>query len=154
MNLLNFIEHFPDELSCKARWKEYRDKQCVTCIRCQGIAHYLKKDKECYECKNCGYRQSLMANTVMHNSKLPFRYWFIAIHLLTSTKKSFSASEFQRQLCHKRYEPIWYLLHKLRAALGSRDSSYKLSGVLELDDAFFTTEVPDVGKDFPLKRGR
>ena len=46
MNLLNFIEHFPDELSCKARWKEYRDKQCVTCIRCQGIAHYLKSYEE------------------------------------------------------------------------------------------------------------
>jgi len=74
--------------------------------------------------------------------------------LLTSTKKSFSASELQRQLCHKRYEPIWYLLHKLRAAMGNRDNSYKLSGVLELDDAFFTTEVSDEAKDFPLKRGR
>jgi hypothetical protein len=38
----------------------------------------------------------LRANTVMHGSKLAFRYWFIAIHLLTSTRKSFSASELQR----------------------------------------------------------
>ena len=37
--------------------------------------------------------------------------------------------------------------------MGSRDSSYKLSGVLELDDAFFTTELPAENKDFPLKRG-
>jgi hypothetical protein len=48
----------------------------------------------------------LRANTVMHKSKLPFRYWFIAMHLLTSTKKSFSAKELQRQLGHKRYHPV------------------------------------------------
>jgi len=45
-------------------------------------------------------------HTVMHDSQLPFRYWLIATHLLTSTKKSFSAAELQRQLGHKRYEPI------------------------------------------------
>ena len=50
------------------------------------------KDKECYECKHCHYRQSLKANTVMYGSQLPLRYWFIAMHLLTSTKKSFSAA--------------------------------------------------------------
>ncbi|OAV64164.1 hypothetical protein Barb4_04372 [Bacteroidales bacterium Barb4] len=49
----------------------------------------------------------------MHGSNLPFRYWFIAIHLLTGIGKSFSALELQRQLGHKRYEPIWYMLHKL-----------------------------------------
>jgi hypothetical protein len=27
MNLLNFTTLFPDEASCKAKWKEYRDKQ-------------------------------------------------------------------------------------------------------------------------------
>jgi hypothetical protein len=31
----------------------------------------------------------LRSGTVMHRSHLPFRYWFIAIHLLTSTKKKF-----------------------------------------------------------------
>jgi hypothetical protein len=36
------------------------------------------------------------------------------MHLLTSTKKSFSAKELQRQLGHKRYHLIWHMLHKLR----------------------------------------
>ena len=42
----------------------------------------------------------------MQGTKLPFQYWFIAMHLITSTKKSFSANEIQRQLGHKRYEPM------------------------------------------------
>jgi DNA-directed RNA polymerase subunit RPC12/RpoP len=154
MNLLNFVEEFPDESSCRKRFKEYRDKQGVKCPHCGGTAHYWKKDKECYECKHCGKRQSLRANTVMHGSQLPFRYWFVAIHLLTSTKKSFSAAELQRQLGHKTYDPIWAMLHKLRLAMGKRDQEYELEGVLELDEGFFSTETEDEEKDKPLKRGR
>lgn len=110
--------------------------------------------KKCYECKNCKYRQSLRSNTVMHGSQLPFRYRFVAMHLLTSTGKSFSASELQRQLGHKYYEPIRTLLHKLRLAMGKRDEQYELSGIIELDEGFFSTEIPDDGKNKPVKCGR
>jgi DNA-directed RNA polymerase subunit RPC12/RpoP len=126
MNLLNFIATYPDEDSCRAKFKEYRDQQGVICPKCGHKEQYWKQDKSNYECKHCHYRQSLRANTVMHGSNLPFRYWFIAIHLLTSTKKSFSAAELQRQLGHKRYEPIWYLLHKLRGIMGKWDEQYSL----------------------------
>ena len=154
MNLLNFIESFPDEASCKAKFKEYREHIGVVCPKCGSKAHYWKSDKESYECKRCGYRQSLKANTVMHKSKLPFRYWFMAMHLLTSTKKSFSAKELQRQLGHKRYHPIWHMLHKLREAMGKRDGEYVLAGRMELDEVYFSTETPKEEKNKPLKRGR
>ena len=154
MNLLNFIESFPDEASCKSKFKEYRDKQGVICPKCGSLEHYWKKGKECYECKSCRTRQSLKSHTVMHASNLPFRYWFIAIHLLTSTKKSFSAVEIQRQLGHKRYEPIWLMVHKLRSIMGKRDELYELAGIIELDEGFFSTERGQEDKDKPLKRGR
>jgi transposase-like protein len=154
MNLLNFVSQYPDESSCRAKFKEYRDKQGVICPHCRCTEHYWKQDKESYECKKCGKRQSLRANTVMHGSQLPFRYWFIAIHLLTSTKKSFSAAEMQRQLGHTYYEPIWSMLHKLRQIMGKRDEQYSLSGVIELDEGFFSTETDEDEKDKPLKRGR
>jgi len=73
----------------------------------------------------------------MEASNFPFRYWLMAIHLVTFTKKSFSALEMQRQLGHKRYEPIWAMLHKLRIVMGNRDDRYKLEGLVELDEAFF-----------------
>lgn len=154
MNLLNFTSNFPEEDSCKAKFKEYREQTGVVCPKCGSREHYWKKDKECYECKHCKYRQSLRANTVMHKSKLPFRYWFMAMHLLTSTKKSFSASELQRQLGHKRYQPVWHMLHKLRSAMGKRDGEYVLAGRIELDEGYFSTEIPEREKDKPLKRGR
>lgn len=156
MNLINFIERFPDEDSCKRVFKEFRDKQGVVCHNCGHTEHYWLQNKMQYECKACKSRQSLKSGTVMHKSQLPFKYWFIAIHLLTSTKKSFSALELQRQLGHKYYEPIWSMLHKLRAVMGKRDSQYQLDQLIELDEGFFQSPDTDKKKhdEEKPKRGR
>ena len=154
MTLIDFLSHFPDEESCKQKFKAYRDQVGVVCSKCGGTDHYWKKDKEQYECKHCQTRTTLKSGTVMHKSKLPFRYWFIAMHLLTSTKKTFSAKEIQRQLGHNRYHPIWHMVHKLREAMGKRDDEYVLAGCIELDEGYFSTEMSQEEKDKPLKRGR
>ncbi len=154
MNLLEFDKVFPDEATCKSYFKSVREQEGVVCSRCGGTIHYWKKDKEQFECKKCKHRTTLKSGTVMHKSKLPFRHWFIAMHLLSSTKKTFSGKEVQRQIGHKRYQPIWELLHKIRNIMGQRDNEYDLSGELELDDGFFTTVVPKEHKDEVLKRGR
>jgi DNA-directed RNA polymerase subunit RPC12/RpoP len=154
MTLIDFLREFPDEESCKRKFKEFREQAGVVCPKCGGTDHYWKRDKEQWECKSCRTRITLKSGTVMHKSKLPYRYWFIAMHLLTSTKKSFSALELQRQLGHKRYHPIWHMVHKLRVAMGKRDGEYVLAGRIELDEGFFSTVTPPDKRDEPLKRGR
>ena len=147
MGLLSFIERFPNEESCKLEFKRIRDEQGVICKKCGHTDHYWLKNKDSYECKSCRSRITLKSGTVMHKSQLPFRYWFIAMHLLTSTKKSFSALELQRQLDHKYYEPIWAMLHKLRAVMGKRDSKYQLDQIIELDEGFFKAQITDQSDD-------
>ena len=139
MNLIDFVKRFPDEASCKEHLRSEREKYGLRCPKCQNESHYWKKDKECWECKKCGRRTSLKSGTMMHYSKLPLQYWYIVMHLLSSTKKSFSALEIQRQLGHKYYEPIWTLVHKVRKGMGKRDALYLLEGELEIDEGFFTT---------------
>ena len=143
MKLFDFTKHFPTEESCREKFKEMRMKEGVVCPKCGCTHHYWKTSKQVFQCSKCGYRQSLRANTVMHGSKLPFLYWFIAMHLLTATKHTFSASELQRQLGHKRYQPIWEMIHKLRSVMGKRDDKYTLTGNIELDEGFFSTETPN-----------
>lgn len=153
MKIFEFERNFPSEESCQDKFREMRMKEGVLCPKCGCVHHYWKSDKRMFQCKECGYRQSLRANTVMHGSKLPFKYWFIAMHLLTATKHSFSALELQRQLGHKRYQPIWEMIHKLRSIMGMRDGKYTLKGDIEIDEGFFTTEIPSEEKNEPLKRG-
>lgn len=154
MKLIEFGIEFPDEQSCKGKFKEYREEVGIICQKCGSKDHYWKSDKEQYECKKCKFRTTMKSGTVMHKSKLPYRYWFIAMHLLTTTKKSFSAKEIQSQLGHKRYQPIWHMVHKLRIAMGKRDGEYVLAGQIELDDGYFSTVKPEEEKTKKQKRGR
>ena len=154
MKLIEFTKHFPDEQSCREAFKLYRLQEGITCKKCGCTSHYWKNNREQWECKKCQYRTTLKSGTVMHGSKLPFQYWFIAMHLITSTKKSFSAKEIQRQLGHKRYEPIWAMVHKLRSVMGLRDQEYQLKEEVELDEGFFETVSITRDKSEPLKRGR
>jgi len=57
--------------------------------------------------------------------------------LMSLTKKGFSALEMQRLIGHKRYEPIWLLMQKIRISMGNRDSTYALDGFIEMDEGFF-----------------
>ena len=46
------------------------------------------------------------------------------------------------------------MLHRLRGMMGKRDSEYILSGILELDEGFFSTAISEEENDKPLQRGR
>jgi hypothetical protein len=157
VNLIKFIDQFPDETACKLKFKEFRDKEGVVCRKCGSKEHYWLGTIWQYQCKHCKTRTTLRSGTVMQASKLPFKYWLIAIHLLTSTKKTFSSLELQRQIGHKFYEPIWFMAQKLRKTMGIRDSQYSLDKVVELDEGFFesvNTERKDDDKSEKKKRGR
>lgn len=153
MKLFDFNKYFPDEASCRRAFKEMRDREGVTCQHCGSHDVVWLESKQQYQCRHCRHRTTLRSGTVMHGSKLPFMYWFIAMHLLTATKKSISAAELQRQLGHNRYQPIWELMHKLRSVMGKRDDRYTLKGCIELDEGFFSTEIPKDKKDEKLKAG-
>lgn len=153
MNLLSFISSFPDEITCKAHFKSNRVKHGVVCKRCEGTSHKWRSSKEQFECTFCKFRTTLKSGTMLENSKLPFRYWYIAVHLMSSTKKGFSAHEMRRQIGHKRYEPIWNMMHKIRRAMGNGMRDLSLKGMVELDDAYVTTHTTAKEK-LKTKRGK
>ncbi len=90
---------------------------------------------------------------MMESAKLPFRKWYLAMAFMSFSKKGLSATELQRQLGHKRYEPIWFMMHKIRKSMGNRDALYKLTDMVEFDEGCFETEV-DKESRRSLKRGR
>jgi len=156
MKLIDFIKQFPDEQSCKDHFREQRQKEGITCRKCKGTKHYWMQTIEQFQCKGCRTRTTLRSGTVMESSNLSFRDWYIVMHLMTSTKKGISAKEIQRQLGFKRYEPVWFMIQKIRVAMGARDDQHELFGFTEMDEGYFTTvesaTVGETGKK--SKRGR
>jgi len=152
MNFKEVLEKYSSEDQCKAAFKKLRLKQGVACKKCGCKEHYWQATRDQFECKQCRFRTTLRSGTVLQHSKLPFQYWFMAMHLMTMTKKGISATELQFQLGHKRYEPIWKMMHKIRRGMGERDKRYQLSEEVEIDEAFFKTVNELDGQ--PMKRGK
>lgn len=157
MNLFSFNNRFPDEESCREYLRQKREEQGIKCKRCGCKKHYWITTMELWKCAECASRTNLRAGTVMVKSHIPVQTWFMCVHLMTSTKKSISALEMQRQLGLKRYEPVWLMMQKIRQSMGKRDKRYKLAGNIEMDDSFFEIvdlEKNDNNNNTPQKRGR
>ena len=73
---------------------------------------------------------------MLHRTYLPLTVWFWAIYLAAQDKRGISASQLSREL-EIAYSSAWYLLQRLRKAMGERDKDYVFSGIIELDDAYF-----------------
>lgn len=153
MNIINFINRFPDEPSCIEFIKNQRLEQGIICKRCLNSKQYWLENKKSFQCASCGFRTSLKSGTVMENSNLPIRTWLLAITFISATKKGFSAKELQRQMGLKRYEPVFRLYHKIRVIMGKRDDFYKLEDMVEYDEAFVEKAVNKKTKA-NLKAGR
>lgn len=151
MTILEFLQDFPDEHSCKVHFKVQREHHGIICKKCGCQKHYWLESKWQWQCSNCRFRTTLRSGTIMESAKLSFHKWYLCMAFMSSTKKGISALEMQRQLGHKRYGTIWRLMHKIREGMGKRDSLYQLNGEIEFDEGYFEQAISEQIK---LKRGR
>lgn len=154
MNIIDFINYFPDQESCEIYLKEHREKSGVLCKSCQKVnKHYWFSGSKFFECSICRRRSSLKSGTVMEKSKLSLHTWFLAFMLMSATKKGFSCLELQRQLSLSRYDTAFRLMHKIRACMGKRDELYTLKDMVEFDEGHISVATPKRVKG-KLKRGK
>jgi len=97
------------------------------------------KTRGLLQCKRCRHQTSLTAGTVLAYSKLPLTTWFLAMYLLKQQKNAISALELMHQLgvC---YPSAWSVKHKRLQAMLERDAKRQLTGVIEIDDAYWGEE--------------
>jgi len=140
MNIKKFYREFGTEGKCFRHFINYRKSNPIKCSCCnETTTHYYIQTRKLFTCSNCGHRISYKSGTVMEKSKLPMMHWYLAFYLLANTKKPISSLELQHLIGHKYYEPVWYMMHKIRSMMGKRDKDYLLTGVIELDESFIQT---------------
>jgi len=66
----------------------------------------------------------------MEHTKLPIKYWFITMFMLTSSDKVFSASELQQKLGCMEYEQVEEMLNKLNAVMNKTERKYTFDSLL------------------------
>ena len=142
-----------EESKCKVYLRDIRLKEVVTCKQCGGKKHCWLAAKRQLQCSSCSFRTKQRSVTIMENSNLLIRKWFLITLFMSSIKKGMSACEIKRQMGHSRYKTVLSVMHRIRVLMGKRDSQYQLNDMVELDEGFFETEVSSKVRS-KLKRGK
>lgn len=135
MNIMKLIERYDTDDKCRLTLEKLRWPLGVRCIRCEAEKVFRAKKRNQFECGACGYHFSVTTSTIMHDTHLPLRKWFIATYLICESKKGVSALQLKRVL-GVAYKTAWYLCHRIREAVKDVDHETMLSGIVECDEAF------------------
>jgi transposase-like protein len=93
-----------------------------------------------YYCNGCRGQFTVTVGSVFERSKVPLTKWWLAVYLMSSSKKGVSAHQLFRSLGLGSYRTAWFMAHRIREAM--RDgflSSPPLGGkgkIVEADETF------------------
>jgi transposase-like protein len=139
MSLMSFLDQYGSEPQCREALAKVRWPKGFRCQVCGDTSHCHLKGRDVYQCNRCKRQVSLISGTLFAETKLPSHTWFLAIYLLTQHKNGISALALHRQL-GVSYNTAWLLKHKLMQAMVERDSDQALSGIVQMDDAYWGGE--------------
>ena len=148
INLVSLMDKFQTDDECREALENVRWPNGIHCPRCGCVDNHELPKQRRWECKGCGYQFSAMSGTIMHDSHLPLRKWFIAIYLMCESKKGISANQMKRTL-GVSYKTAWYLCHRIRQAMGNEPfEGPTLIGVVEVDETLVGGKTKDKGRAY------
>lgn len=136
MTLIEFQEKFGTEEQCRQYLYEKRWTNGYVCPKSGHNEHFNIESRHLFQCKACNHQTSVTAGTIMDKTRTPLTKWFLAIYLISEDKRGISALSLKDKL-GIAYQTAWTMTNKIRHAMGKREESYTLSGIVEIDDAFF-----------------
>src|ERR687884_2197671 len=113
----SFLARFGTDEQCRGYLLKARWPNGFQCTACGHGDAYALRTKIVYECVACRKQHSLLAGTLFEQTKTGLARWFLAIYLVTSSKRGISAMELQRQMGFGSYGTAWAWLHKIRRAM-------------------------------------
>ncbi len=140
-NLQNPI--FTDETKAREALEAMRWPDGPTCPHCGSVEGIAKAQGKAarpglYYCAACNDQFTATVGTVMERSKIPLTKWWLAMHLLGTSKKGMSAHQLHRML-GITYKSAWFLCHRIREAMRTTDAGPIGSGgkVVEADETYY-----------------
>lgn len=130
---LEIADYFHSEEVCKQAIAQERWGDAVVCPYCGGTHCYMTKEGR-YICKECHSHFSVLVGTIFENTKVSLRKWFLAMYIVSCTKKGMSSCQLAREI-KVTQKTAWFMLHKIRGLYGQSDST-SLNGEVEMDEMY------------------
>ena len=160
INLVTLAQHFADEDSARELLEQMRWKDGVIYPHCDNTGAYKieakasggrKARKGLYKCVECRKQFTVTVGTIFESSRIPLNKWLLAIHLICSSKKGFSAHQLHRSL-GITYKSAWFMAHRIRYAMTQEPLFSKLSGTVEADETYVGGKSKNMHKSVREKR--
>jgi transposase-like protein len=100
-------------------------------------------------CDECKGQFTATVGTIFERSKIPLTKWWLAMHLIGSSKKGISSHQLHRML-GLSYKSTWFMMHRIREAMrvGGLTPMGGNGGVVEIDETYIGRK-----DGFEVKRG-
>lgn len=134
-SILEFMDQYGTDEQCRKSLESFRWPNGFVCPICFHKNHCYIESRKLYQCTRCKFQTSITKDTVFHSTKLPLVKWFLSMYLLSQSKNGISALELKRQV-GVSYKTAWKVKHKLMQVMAERDENKKLSGLIQVDDAY------------------
>jgi transposase-like protein len=136
ISFFEFTKKFNNEEACREHLFHLRWPDGFICPKCSNDSYYKIEKRHLFQCKACRHQTTVTAGTIMDKTHIKLEKWFWAIYLVSTDKRGHSAKALEREL-NIGYKSAWYLLQRIRTAMAEQESKCILSGIIEVDDAFF-----------------
>lgn len=146
MNLVKLIEQFGNEEKARRHLEALRWPTGPVCSRCGSGVCSPVKGRPTYSCNSCKHQFSVTSGTIFNDTHLPLWKWFLAIYLMTESKKGMSACQIQRTISVS-YRTAWYLCHRIRAAMREVGAE-ALRGIVEVDETYVGGKTRGMGRGY------
>jgi transposase-like protein len=143
-NLRSLARYLRDENAAREKLEELRWPNGAVCPRCGADKPYKLTPKAgskaavrpgVYKCRACRKQFTVTVGTVMERSHIPLSTWLLAFHLMSSSKKGFSAHQMHREF-GLDYKSAWFMEHRIREAMKRPPLVGKLAGIVEADETY------------------
>src|SRR3989344_7918546 len=131
--LAQFIGAFPDENACRKYFEAIRFAKGDFCPHCKHTKINRFADGKRYRCAKCKQDFTVKTGTVFGESKISLQKWFVAIYLLSTSKKGISSVQLAKQIGVTQ-KTAWFMDHRIREAM--KQNNGKLFGIIEADETF------------------
>jgi transposase-like protein len=137
--LIEAVRHFTDPQIChdymvNLKWPDGK----IVCPHCGGDKIGQIKTRRLMRCKakECRKQFSAKVGTIFEDSPLGLDKWFVAVWCIANAKNGISSCELARAL-GIRQPSAWFMLHRIRLAMGGTPTGRKLHDVVESDESYF-----------------
>jgi transposase-like protein len=148
--------HFRDDEAARKFLEGLLWSDGPVCPHCGVVNHaYPTKRAGVFRCaeKECRKDFTVTMKTVMERSHIALHKWLQGFHLMTASKKGFSAHQLHRSL-DITYRSAWFMLHRIREAMRAGGLAPMGGGgsIVEIDETFIgKKELVEMRRGFAHK---